>query len=251
MSGKTNETAGFVSAETRLNILGRSIRLKLQVPTTLSPPESVLPALHTLANTIVGFATEDYAGEGKPVSCKQGCDACCYQSVPVSASEARAISVLVENMPEPRRAQVLQRFSDAIDTLRPSGIFNKMDAAGGLSQEEFNKIAVEYYNQGVPCPFLENKSCSIYENRPLICREYAVTSPAENCAQPTLDNIEKINLPVRLAPLYREYDPAKKAPPGKRLPLVLALEWTAQHPDDIEYRSGTEWLRQFFSILGS
>jgi Fe-S-cluster containining protein len=36
----------------------------------------------------------------------------------------------------------------------------------------------------MPCPFLEDESCSIHPDRPLVCREYLVTSPAELCAGP-------------------------------------------------------------------
>ena len=35
----------------------------------------------------------------------------------------------------------------------------------------------EYFQLGIPCPFLEEESCSIYHDRPITCREYLVTSP--------------------------------------------------------------------------
>ena len=35
--------------------------------------------------------------------------------------------------------------------------------------------------QGIPCPFLQNKICIIYEVRPYTCAAHYVTTPAEWC----------------------------------------------------------------------
>jgi Fe-S-cluster containining protein len=250
MSEPASETAEFITAESELRILGRSIKLKLEVPTALSPPETLLPTLHTLASTIVGIASEDLAEAGRQISCKAGCAACCYQSVPLSVSEARAISTLVDGMPEPRQTEIRQRFADALARLRPTGILEKMDEARNLPEEDSNQVANQYLDLKVACPFLENNQCSIYEDRPLICREYVVISPAENCSRPVLGNIEQPKLPFRLTQVYQQFDPAREGPSSRRISLVMALEWTEQHSDDIEFRPGMEWLQRFYATLG-
>jgi Fe-S-cluster containining protein len=38
-----------------------------------------------------------------------------------------------------------------------------------------------YAGLKIPCPFLSEGVCRIYEQRPLACREYFVTSPPEWC----------------------------------------------------------------------
>ena len=48
---------------------------------------------------------------------------------------------------------------------------------------------------GVPCPFLEDESCSIHPERPLVCREYLVTSPAALCAGPTQEGVTPVAVP--------------------------------------------------------
>jgi Fe-S-cluster containining protein len=254
VSDKKELPAGIVAADAELKLMGRTVKLKLEVPTTLSPPESLLPALHVLASKVTEFAYEDAAKEGKPISCKAGCGACCRQCVPLAVSEARAIAKVVANMPEPRQSEVRQRFADALDKLKPTGLLQKIIDDNQLSEDHFIEISLEYFKLGVPCPFLVNESCSIYEDRPLICREYVVISPPKHCAEPTFKNIQRIKLPTRFTPLYHEFDPGRERPGIRdiplRLPLVMALEWTEQNPDDIEYRPGTEWLRRFFSIMG-
>ena len=153
-------------------------------------------------------------------------------------------------MPEPRQTEIRQRFVDALARLEPSGILEKLDEARGLSEQVSIQVANQYLELKVPCPFLENSQCSIYEDRPLICREYVVISTAENCAHPVPGNIERLELPLRLTPVYQQFDPAREGPSSQRISLIMALEWTQQHIDDIEFRPGMEWLRRFFSTLG-
>ena len=50
--------------------------------------------------------------------------------------------------------------------------------------EERTELAYEYFKHGIACPFLEDESCSIHPDRPMACREYLVSSPAENCRAP-------------------------------------------------------------------
>jgi Fe-S-cluster containining protein len=244
---------GVVAADAEFQMMGRNIKIKLQVPTTLSPPESLLPTLHTLASKVSEFAFEDAKREGKPITCAAGCGACCRQCVPLSVSEARAITKVVDNMPEPRQSEVRQRFADALDVFRPTGILEKILNDHEMTEDEYGDIALDYFKMHVPCPFLENESCSIYEDRPLICREYIVISPPEYCSENSFEKIERIKLPTRFTPLFHEFDPNNErddeARVPLRLPMVMALEWTEAHPDDIEYRPGTEWLRRFFSIM--
>ncbi len=47
-----------------------------------------------------------------------------------------------------------------------------------------SRSARRYFHLGIACPFLEDESCSIHADRPISCREYLVTSPAVNCADP-------------------------------------------------------------------
>ena len=56
-----------------------------------------------------------------------------------------------------------------------------------------------YYAQRLPCIFLEDESCSIYEFRPAACREYLVTSPAEFCQDMTQPAVKPVSVPFRIA----------------------------------------------------
>lgn len=83
--------------------------------------------------------------------CAQGCSHCCHLPVDVAEPEAQAIGKAIGYVPLPppqakARSQSASQFED------PSSL-----------------------HYGVPCPFLgEDGACSIYEIRPLACRNHIV-----------------------------------------------------------------------------
>src|SRR5262249_15943606 len=141
------------------------------------------------------------------VSCKKGCGACCRQLVPVSQVEARYLRDLVEQLPEPRRSQIRARFDEARRLLAQSGLLDKLFHTDQWTEEEYNAVGRDYFQQGIPCPFLEEESCSIHPDRPITCREYLVTSPAGNCAQPTSGAVRTIPFPFKMWWALARFDP--------------------------------------------
>jgi hypothetical protein len=110
-------------------------------------------------------------------------------------------------------------------------------------------MSLEYFRLGITCPFLEDGSCSIYEHRPLVCREYLVTSPAAHCARqgdPTapISMVPVSNTSHALALLPHD-NPADLL----RLPLTLALSWSASHPERRDRLPGRVWMERFFDRL--
>jgi hypothetical protein len=83
----------------------------------------------------------------------------------------------------------------------------------------------------VPCPFLVEESCSIYEHRPLSCREYLVSSPAEHCKRPSPETISMVPVPVKLSEILYCCGDGAGYDRTRWVPLVLALEWAAAHAD--------------------
>jgi Fe-S-cluster containining protein len=169
--------------------------------------------------------------------------------VPISAIEARRLVELIENFPPARRVTVLARFAEVVRRLAEAGLLASLRHPKNMSQTEKSSLGMDYFRLRIPCPFLEDESCSIYPDRPLICREYLVTSPAENCANPKLDNIEGVPLPVRVSRLLPDFGDAPGTVPTEWVPLVLAPEWVESHPDQAVARPAPEWLTLLFQRL--
>jgi Fe-S-cluster containining protein len=238
-----------MTAQVGLDVAGVRAEFTLSVPTAAVPPGTILPVLQILSDAIGTEAVASVERAGKRVSCCAGCGACCRQLVPVSEIEARQIADLVAQLPEPRRALVRARFAEAANRLEQAGLLEILRHQERVPSGEKLALGLAYFRLGVPCPFLDDESCSIYQERPLMCREYMVTSPALNCANPTGETIEMVPLPARLSGTLARFPDPKGDSRGSWVPLVLALEWAAAHPDESPRRPGPEWVALLFEKL--
>lgn len=107
-----------------------------------------------------------------PTSCKKGCSACCHLEVEIDIDEAELLADLIEA-------------GHPIDLkkLEVQAKRKRQDPTWMLGVTESNR-----------CGFLgEGGACSIYEDRPSICRKHSVVSPAEHClsneAAPVVRNV--------------------------------------------------------------
>src|SRR5262249_14826542 len=105
-------------------------------------------------------------------------------------------------------------------------------------------LAMTYFDQDIPCPFLEEESCSIYRERPLICREFLVTSPAANCSRLAEDKtVRGVRPPFRLSVALKRLEDGPQAERSIRwVPLILAPEWAEAHPEEPAARPGPLWV---------
>jgi Fe-S-cluster containining protein len=241
------QIADAAAADVHLKIGEEPVRLRITVPTGPARPRDLLPVFQGLTDVVVGVAVRQVEREGKAISCRAGCGACCRQLVPVAPSEARDIARLVEAMPEPRRAEIKGRFAAALERLGTAGLLDQIRGRWQEAGSPLLSLGLDYFHVGVPCPFLEDESCSIHPDRPLSCREFLVTSPAEHCARPTPETVKAVRLPAHPAAALREVD--RRAAQPAWVPLILALEWAAAHPDEPPARPGPVVAQEFFAVV--
>ena len=113
------------------------------------------------------------------VSCQAGCSACCVQAVPVTASELRLLHQVMNELSDDDRAEVERTANDNAAQAQAAGI-QAMVVPGEPGNRERDPGA-RYGSLGLPCPFLKDNRCSVYEKRPLVCREYQVRSDPKHC----------------------------------------------------------------------
>ncbi|MBU8876547.1 YkgJ family cysteine cluster protein [Reyranella sp. MMS21-HV4-11] len=216
------------TATLRLSVGDLRIVHPITVPTGPVAAADVVPALQGLVNTVVAAAEA-----GKAISCRKGCGACCRQLVPISRTEAERLMVTVANLPAERRATLEARFSAAGAALAAADLKERK----GRPDRE---LSTGYFALGIPCPFLEEESCSIHPDRPLVCREYLVTSPAELCAGPEQEGVTPVPVPkVSLA--ARGLQDERE----DWFPLALLMDWAKTRPKTGARRTGPEWIQKF------
>ena len=204
----------------------------ITVPNAAVPAAEIVPALQGLVNAVV-----EAAERGKAISCRKGCGACCRQLVPVSRTEGERLLQLVEAMPAERRTTLKARFAAAEAAIEAAGLKNRQ----GRSDRE---LSTAYFALGVPCPFLEDESCSIHPDRPLVCREYLVTSPAELCAGPAQEGVTPVAVP-KVSMAARGLQDEK----DDWFALALLQAWARSRPRNAVRRAGPEWMQRFLKGL--
>lgn len=214
MSSRMSEyNVQLVIGESRYTFRGRVPQRPIRVA-------DVLPLLYSLLEPVIHSATRRLRAEGKEISCRAGCGACCRQLVPVSESEAVRLLEVAGSLPADVRDRVWERFCQARERLQGAGLVDRLlTMAESRDVEAGLQLGVEYFRLGLPCPFLENESCGIYEHRPMICRQYLVTSPAVDCSDPRPGRIDEAPLPIRLSRLLFRFEDGK----GDAMPYFVPL----------------------------
>lgn len=235
------------TATADLVVAGRHLRLALNVPDGPTRPIELLPLFRTLADVMVDAAAEDAKAKGFAISCRKGCGACCRQLVPVSAVEVESLRRLVDALPEPRRAAVIERFERARQRLADAGLLDTLRAPERIGASDADAIGYDYFLLRIPCPFLEEESCSIHAERPLACREYLVTTPAIHCAQPSDATVHRVPMPALVSRAIRRMDEDAPRDYEPWIPMILALEWPRS--DDPPTRTGTSMVAKAFAFL--
>jgi Fe-S-cluster containining protein len=210
--------------------IGRErVRLSAQIPAAPMSLLELLPIARSLADLTTQIAGREAQTLGRTVRCGPGCGACCRQLVPIAPVEALALRRTIEGLEPDHRARVLARFSEAQERLAQTGLGPRLGAT--LAQEgeaagSRRTLGLAYFALSLPCPFLEEESCSIHPDRPLACREYLVSSDPAHCARPDADSVAVLEMPRRLSVLLSRLSESEI--PGLRpwVPLTLALDET-------------------------
>lgn len=240
----------FISGKGIIRIADTKFEWQVSVPQKTVPLKRLLPILQGLTDKIMEVAVSDVRETGAEISCTKGCGACCRQLVPVSRTEAIYLRELIDGMSEERRSEIRRQFENAIERLEKSGLLARLISRGSSSGKDRTNLGLDYFYQSIACPFLENEACSIYEDRPLACREYLVSSPPENCQAPKKENISCIPIPARLSQIIQKLENSDTdASPTKWIPLILILLEGSFQKQQETNRSGPDWLNLLFASL--
>jgi len=195
---------------------------KVRIPNVPMRLADLIPPMQQLCSGIVGLAVKREIALGSTISCRKGCGICCCQLVPLSAPEAFFLYDYVNSLPEERRTEILSRFS-AINEGIIERIKNLKDT------DEHQALAWDYFKLRIPCPFLDDDSCSIYPIRPFACREYNIISPAELCIDPFNNKILRIKIPRNMTTATAMLASEVCGVPPAVIPMTLALKWVAEN----------------------
>jgi len=98
---------------------------------------------------------------GDSVACREGCAYCCHNRVVAPPHEVLTLAERIERLPEAERAAVMDRVARNAE---------RVEAMQGA----------EAFSTPMRCALLDEKNaCSVYEDRPSVCRRYHSLSLAD------------------------------------------------------------------------
>ena len=196
------------------------LAFRLAAADTDAPLQDLIGPAQKLSNFIVADSIERLEKKGGSVSCKAGCGYCCRYLVPAVAPEAFVINDLIATIPAKEREVILQNTLAALEKIHA-----KQFTSAQPDDKSLQNLADWYKELEINCPFLKDNSCSIYDDRPLVCRELSTISDASTCRKDTEQTPEPLELPVSIAEvLIRTCDKVDKDA-GSIILLPLLIPW--------------------------
>ncbi|HRI38026.1 MAG TPA: YkgJ family cysteine cluster protein [Nitrospira sp.] len=235
--------------EISLNTSAGQITTAVDVPTGFVPITSIVPLMRRLGEEAHALEIARVGEQGRVPSCQKGCAACCRMLVPLSAPEAFAIREWVHSRPVEQQRRIVARFTEIKVRLLSKGIWQQLSelcgASDACSDEMVDEVNHRYYALRLACPFLEEESCTIYDERPAACRELLVTSPADRCEDLIANPVETIPAPMRISTVLGLLWQDVTSTSTRLIPLPLALDWAAGHTSENDQRwKGTQLFDQ-------
>ncbi len=227
-----NATIGGSTAATeidaKLRLAGEELNVHVAVPETPVSLADIVPLAQKLADWIAQSATCRQKAEGKAISCRKDCSACCRYLVPLSVPELLRLGCELAVLPSPNREPILSRFDAAMRCIVQAGPPRLPETTTKSPDATISPAgaAGRWYAQlNINCPFLVEEGCGIYSERPIACRQHLVNSNPEFCRgfQPGHGQIVPMSVSVShgLALLAAEMEQTEL----ESQILLLAVNW--------------------------
>lgn len=233
--------------EIALNTSAGQITTAVEVPTGFVPVTAIVPLIRRLGEEAHALEVARSVDAGKPPSCHKGCAACCRMLVPLSAPEAFALEEWLRSCSTDQQARIAARFAETKSRLLSQGLWQRLLGLCNVPEQPnddaLETVNREYYALRLPCPFLEEETCTIYEARPAACRELLVSSPPERCDDLINNAVAPISAPVLVSTVLGLLWQELRKAPTRLIPLPVALDWANAHEQENRHRwKGVELL---------
>ncbi len=227
--------AGHIETAVELKVYGQPLRLRVRVPDGPANLAVVMPLAGRLAEKIAQKVARRLRAEGKRITCRKGCAACCKYLVPLSVPELFQLGSDLAAMPPQLTRTVAERFASTMKRIVEAGPPSIPESstveAGGINCSPAGASGEWYAKLEVDCPLLINRLCAIYTQRPIACRQHFVTSPARFCVgfQPGRGEVVSVPLNISHALSLLAAEMEQRSPEAVALPL--APHWLQSHQD--------------------
>ena len=218
-----------------LDVLGKELNFRIGLGKGRAKLADIVPLARTICSKITDVVVESIYSDGGHIPCCKGCAACCGRYlVPLSVPEAFCLKEEISAAPRYQRESMFRACLLAAQRILsqkpPEPSLDQTTEASPVSTAELNLVSSWYVSLKLPCPFLYNGVCTIYEQRPLACREYFVKGSAEAC-RGRRGIVEVVEMPVQLPNVLAQLAGELEGTGTEAVILPLTLLWCEQNPE--------------------
>lgn len=182
----------------------------------------LIPAAREMADRLVEQMTASLEAQTHKVSCCAACSACCEYLIPLSPPEALALWQDLLALPGPKREQLVTRFLNLMKRMEQ----NPIPPLNGLDKNQLLETLSDWYmSLDSACPLLEKDLCSVYEQRPIACRECLSILPPEYCKNPVAAIGQRVQAPFSVAESLYETTGILLGQPPESVILAALPNW--------------------------
>lgn len=162
-----------------LDVAGKTTAVHINVVSKRATLADIVPMARILSTKLAISILTQLRQSGQTVPCRKGCSACCSYLIPLSVPEVFRLREELLTMPLHKASRLLEFCQDtATAILKKKPPAFPLKSSSENEQSQISQISEWYKGLKVTCPFLLDRLCTLYELRPLACREHLVTSPS-------------------------------------------------------------------------
>jgi len=223
---------GIITLE--LEILDERLRFCIGVIDERVRLADIVPLAHTISARIADIVIARNRRVGIDIVCRKGCAHCCKNLVPLAVPEAFRLKEYIYSMPRDQRDAMLRLCLLAARDILAEELpefFASQTATDSIDGLAFlSDLSRWYVSLGVCCPFLSENICTIYENRPLACRDYFVHGGGSVCANADVAT-EPVKMPVPMVEVLGQLAGELEDDDIEAVILPLTPVWCEQNVD--------------------
>ena len=210
-----------------LDFLGELVHFRMGVVEGQARLADIVPAARKLSTKLVLAVLSKLSKDGKFVPCRKGCSACCNYLIPLSVPEVFRLWQEVLTMPPARGRAIVQSCLEAAKKIlnnMPENLETN-DPTKTNVQIEASRLSKWYSGLELSCPFLSDGRCTIYQQRPMACREHIVTGSVLLCEAQATDESQVIQMSVSIIECLSRLAAELEQSSIEVVMLPLALPW--------------------------
>ena len=252
-SGIHNSDKKVIGLE--LDILGETLNFQIGICKDRAKLADIVPLARTICNNITETVVQNARSDGARIPCGKGCSSCCSRClVPLSVPEVLRFKQEIDAAPSYRRESVwgacLRAARLILSQKIPIPFLHQKESIPDRPVD-LNLVSNWYTSLKLRCPFLYDHSCSIYDQRPLACREHFIIGSVRAC-KGLRGSAKVLDMPVRLPNVLGQLASELEDTDVEAVIFPLALIWCEENPERAERSWPAEMMvKRFVEIVES